>query len=182
MARSLGPRATYVYEEIRARVLDGRYAPNTQLPSHDVLSLEFEVALLTVRQAIARLQEEDLLTSLQGRGTFVRRRRDDLEVTGWSLPVDVTERELVLEQLRDSEERFRAVFEGASIGMNVADFEGRFVDANPAFCAIVGYSRDEIVGKSVADITHPDDVDADLTLLKRLASGERADYELEKRY
>lgn len=99
-----------------------------------------------------------------------------------SIARDISTITLAEAAIRDSEERFRAVFEGASIGINVADFEGRFVDANPAFCAMLGYSHDEIVGKSVSDITHPDDVGVDLDLLRRLAVGERSHYELEKRY
>ena len=53
---------------------------------------------------------------------------------------------------------------------------------NPALCDIVGYSREELLGKTFQDITHPDDLDADVGLLRQVLAGERSGYQLEKRY
>ncbi len=85
-------------------------------------------------------------------------------------------------QLRLSEERFRYIFEHAATGMAEVELDGRFTTVNDALCAITGYSREELLQRTFQDITHPDDLDADVALAGRLASGELQQYTLEKRY
>ncbi|MGE3957742.1 MAG: PAS domain S-box protein [Vicinamibacterales bacterium] len=85
-------------------------------------------------------------------------------------------------QLRISEERFRHIFENAAVGIAEVDLEGRFVTVNDTLCAITGYSRDELLALTFQDLTHPDDLEADLALASKLASGELTRYTLEKRY
>ncbi|MGH2618262.1 MAG: PAS domain S-box protein, partial [Thermomicrobiales bacterium] len=70
--------------------------------------------------------------------------------------------------LRESEERFRGAFAGASIGMALVSPEGRFLQVNPALCAIVGYGEDELLATTFQQITHPDDVAADGELRRQL--------------
>ena len=74
MVRSVGPRALPVYNKLREHILSGDLPADAQLPSHMALSQQFGVALMTVRQALSRLEEEGLLTCDHGRGTFVRGR------------------------------------------------------------------------------------------------------------
>lgn len=57
-----------------------------------------------------------------------------------------------------SEERFRELFEHASDGIFIADLDGRYTDVNSAGCALLGYSRDEIVGKTIVDLIPAEDV------------------------
>ncbi len=85
-------------------------------------------------------------------------------------------------QLRISEERFRHIFENAAVGIAEVDLEGRFVTVNDTLCAITGYSREELLTLRFQDLTHPDDLEADLALASRLASGELTRYTIEKRY
>jgi len=70
---------------------------------------------------------------------------------------DISERESIHASLLESEERFRKSFENASIGMTVTEIDGRFRSVNPAWCNMIGYSSDELLGKTVEDVTHPDD-------------------------
>ncbi len=84
--------------------------------------------------------------------------------------------------LRESEERFRGAFDGASIGMAIVSLDGRFLQVNPALCGIVGYRSDELLAKSFRDITHPDDLAADQELAQQLLAGEIDTYQIEKRY
>jgi two-component system NtrC family sensor kinase len=86
------------------------------------------------------------------------------------------------EALRASQERLRAIFEAAAVGVGVSDAEGRMVECNPALAAITGYSAEELLTMRFADFTHPDDVDADMVLLRELVAGKRDAYQLEKRY
>ncbi|MCD6029700.1 MAG: sensor hybrid histidine kinase [Thermomicrobiales bacterium] len=84
--------------------------------------------------------------------------------------------------LRESEERFRGAFDGASIGMALVSPEGRIMQANPALRAILGYSRSELLTKAFRDVTHPDDLDSDYDLARQLLTGEIDSYQIEKRY
>ena len=86
------------------------------------------------------------------------------------------------EQLRESEERFRLTIDEAPIGMALVALDGRFVRVNRALCEIVGYSSDELMRLTFQDITHPDDLNADLSLAGQLARGQISSYRLGKRY
>ncbi|RPI53760.1 MAG: PAS domain S-box protein, partial [Acidobacteria bacterium] len=109
---------------------------------------------------------------------------------GWQGVVrDISERKRLeeqaaraLEQLRESEERLSMAIDDAPIGTALVAPDGRFVRVNRALSAIVGYSIDELMELSFQDITHPDDLNADLALAGQLSRGEIPQYQLEKRY
>lgn len=82
---------------------------------------------------------------------------------------------------RESEERLRAVFEKTHVGIVITDLEGRIVDANRAYEAMLGYSVEELRGRSFAEFTHPDDVAENLRRFGE-ARAARDDLRIEKRY
>jgi len=84
--------------------------------------------------------------------------------------------------LRNSEEQFRKAFENASIGMAIVSLEGHWLKVNPALCQIVGYSSEELLALNFQDITHPDDLDLDLSYVNQLLAGTISTYQMEKRY
>ena len=84
--------------------------------------------------------------------------------------------------LRNSEEQFRNAFENASIGMAIVSLDGHWLKVNPALCQIVGYSPEELLGLTFQDITHPDDLDLDISYVHQLLAGTISTYQLEKRY
>jgi two-component system, sensor histidine kinase and response regulator len=88
----------------------------------------------------------------------------------------------VEEQLRQSEARFYSAFEFAAIGMALVALDGRFIRVNRALCDLVGYSAEEMVQKTFQEITHPDDLDADLVYVNQMLAKERHTYQMEKRY
>ncbi|MDP3082437.1 MAG: PAS domain S-box protein [Rubrivivax sp.] len=96
--------------------------------------------------------------------------------------VDVTERKAAESALRDSEARFRATFEQAAVGVALVGLDGRWLRINQRLCDIVGYSAAELELLRYQDITHADDLGADLGLVQRLLAGEMNTYSLEKRY
>ncbi|HMF57300.1 MAG TPA: PAS domain S-box protein, partial [Pyrinomonadaceae bacterium] len=87
-----------------------------------------------------------------------------------------------LAALRDSEERFRATFEQAAVGMSHISLDGTFLNVNQKLCDIVGYTREELIGRAFQDITHPDDLNLNLDMLRRMVEGELQTYVIEKRY
>ncbi|MGZ4811055.1 MAG: PAS domain S-box protein, partial [Thermoanaerobaculia bacterium] len=95
---------------------------------------------------------------------------------------DISEARRVSGMLRESEERFRLTIDEAPIGMALVALDGRFVRVNRALCDVVGYTAEELTKLTFRDITHPDDLEADVALAARLARGEIPRYQLEKRY
>lgn len=80
-----------------------------------------------------------------------------LEEINRSLEREVVERKRTEEKLRESEERFRLVFEGAPIGMGTAALDYRFMKVNKKLCDMLGYRESELMERTFTDITHPDD-------------------------
>lgn len=95
---------------------------------------------------------------------------------------DITERRRIEEVLRESEERFRATFEHAAVGAAQVGIDGRWLRVNRRLCEIVGYSEDELRARTFQEITHPDDLEEDLELTRKMLAGELQTYTLEKRY
>jgi diguanylate cyclase (GGDEF)-like protein/PAS domain S-box-containing protein len=95
---------------------------------------------------------------------------------------DITERKRTEAALREEGARFRLSFDNAPIGKALVAPDGRFLEVNPALCGIVGYTRDELLAKTFQDITHPDDLDADLEFVRHMLVGELGRYSMEKRY
>jgi PAS domain S-box-containing protein len=87
-----------------------------------------------------------------------------------------------LDSLRESEERFRATFEQAAVGMGLVDLDGRFLRTNRKLCEILGYSQDELLKLRFHDVTHLDDLGADLEGVRRLLAGETQSFSVEKRH
>jgi len=67
-----------------------------------------------------------------------------------------------LDPCKDNEELFRNTFEQAAVGLAHVGVDGNFIRINQKFCDIVGYSTEEMLTRTFQDITHPDDIDADL--------------------
>jgi PAS domain S-box-containing protein len=130
-----------------------------------------------------------------GPGVFVRAdgTRVDVDVSSYEvdfhgrasrvvLARDLTGERAAQRALEASERRFRAAMENAPIGMALVGLDGRWLEANRALCRLTGYTEDELRAIDFQQITHPDDLYADLAHVGRLLAGEADWYELEKRY
>ncbi|MEA1049545.1 PAS domain S-box protein [Lamprobacter modestohalophilus] len=95
---------------------------------------------------------------------------------------DITEKKLATDALADSEQRFRAVFSQAGIGIALLSPAGNWLLVNERLCEIVGYSRDELLRMSFQDITHPEDLAENLAHVQAILSGLRDAYAMDKRY
>ncbi len=96
--------------------------------------------------------------------------------------IDITDRKQAEIALQESEQRFRAVFEQAAIGIVKVLPDGHILKANPGFCNIVAYSEAELKVQNVWDISHPEDVAADVESGDRMLAGEILNYSIEKRF
>ncbi len=96
---------------------------------------------------------------------------DGVALAGMAFSQDVTETRHGEQQLRESEQRFRLAFEHAPIGIAIVGLDGLFREVNPALCRLMGYPAERLLALTFQDITHPDDLDADLSLLAQLLVG-----------
>jgi diguanylate cyclase (GGDEF)-like protein/PAS domain S-box-containing protein len=84
--------------------------------------------------------------------------------------------------LKRATQQFRSAFDNAPIGMALVGLQGQWLDVNQALCALVGYSQEELLRLTFQDLTHPDDLDADLALVQEVLAGRRSTYQMHKRY
>ncbi len=95
---------------------------------------------------------------------------------------DITELKSTEEALRTSESRFRSYFELPLHGKFITSLDKGWVAVNDRLCEILGYSHEEIVTKTWVEMTHPDDLAADMAEFERLLAGEISHYRIEKRF
>ncbi len=96
--------------------------------------------------------------------------------------VDITERKQTDSALRESEARFRMTFELAGSGIAHVSLDGRFLRVNRSLCAILGYSDKDLVGRTVKELSHPEDRDKTDAARARVRSGELESARFQKRY
>ena len=84
--------------------------------------------------------------------------------------------------LRASEKQFSNAFEYAAVGVALVSPEGRYLKVNRALCQILGYTEAELLARTFATITHPEDLEADLAKMGELLAGTTEAYEMDKRY
>src|SRR6266850_2743923 len=93
-----------------------------------------------------------------------------------------SERKRAEEVPRTSEECFRRYFELGLIGMAITSPEKGCIEVNDEICKILGYQRSELLGMTWAELTHPDDLAADVANFERVMAGELDGYSMDKRW
>lgn len=161
--------------ELISRAAELGVAPGIEAVAHQALMGEPETRDWTfVRRDGSSLLVSLTTTMINGAG--------DLAAGLVGVATDVTEERRAQRVLHEAEERFRRSFDDALVGMQMLDLNGRFMRLNDAFCAMVGHSRDELLGAPQEAITHPDDRRSDSEALKALVAGRTSAYVQEKRY
>ncbi|MEK7991591.1 MAG: PAS domain S-box protein, partial [Thiotrichaceae bacterium] len=95
---------------------------------------------------------------------------------------DLTEQKQAEVTLQESESRFKAIFNNATVGISLVDLEGRYIQTNDRFLKMLDYSPNDIANKTFLDLTHPDDVTASNQYFEQVLSRELSSYRVEKRF
>jgi PAS domain S-box-containing protein len=110
-------------------------------------------------------------------------RSPDGKVAQWfGTNTDISGHLAIQSALRESEQRFRRVFEHAPMGIAIADWKGRLERCNPAFCSMLGFAAEELHGIWFGSLIHEEDRDSQLAETARLRSGEMSFFQNESRY
>lgn len=96
--------------------------------------------------------------------------------------IDVTQNRESQNKIRESEEKYRKMFDNASVGIAVVGLDKKFRSCNATFCSFTGYSENELIGKTIADITHPEDMEIGLKEMKMIIEGKLNYFITQKRY
>lgn len=114
------------------------------------------------------------------RGFSIRNYSGEIVIEG--VATDITERKRAEQDLKESESKFKALFEQSAVGLAVTDIEGAFVKVNRHLCDMLGYSEEELLSKTVIDITHPDDMEKEIQIGDKVIRGKQDEIVMEKRY
>lgn len=143
-----------------------------------VVAGAFRLRLNTVREQNVHLE------------TLVSDRTSALRETNTLLEKEVEQRKRAeselekraAEDLRESEARFRAMFENSAIGIGIMNLNREVLDMNPAMSRMLGYSREELLGESPARVTYPEDMPFSIQQFQDLVAGRIDHYVTERRY
>ncbi len=120
-------------------------------------------------------RDENLESLVEERTTEVKNRNEKLKL-------EITERINIQDKLEDSEMRFKSAFHSAAIGMALVKKDHSISQVNQAFCNMLGYTQEEIVGTFFKKLTFIDDINLSVEQHFKLVQGELSHYQLEKRY
>jgi diguanylate cyclase (GGDEF)-like protein/PAS domain S-box-containing protein len=95
---------------------------------------------------------------------------------------DISARKQAEADLQEAQEHFRVAFEYTPIGMALVSLDGRFMRVNRALCEITGYPEQKLLGSTIREITHPDEVESDVDKLGELIAGKIRSYQTERRH
>ena len=109
-------------------------------------------------------------------------RGGDIAVLATAINGLLAARERQTRELLTSETQFLGTFENAAVGIAHIGLDCRWLRVNAKLCEITGYPREELLTKTFLDITHPDDLDADMANVRAMLDGEIPSYSIEKRY
>ena len=116
------------------------------------------------------VETNTVLTNFQGQKTII------------SVCRNVTEFKQVEAALQESESKYRQVYNHMSIGVAKVSLEFKIEAANPAYCKMLGYSEEELIGKHLREITHPDSIEKNILKQSQLAAGEIDHFRMEKSF
>lgn len=156
-------------------------APDGRHDAADVVGMGFFAAsglvMSTMGEMLRRTRREKAGLEDQVAGCT-----NDLQRANASLRTEVEDRRRAEQSLRRSERRFRTVFDHAPTGIAITTLDAKIEECNPAYCAILGYTEEELRRVPFASLVYPEDREVNLAELRRLRAGEVSFFEAENRY
>jgi|GEM_PF-3232973 len=185
----------------RASEVIGKHTPQRWLKDSEIEDKARQLSEKTGRRVSTALELFTAATlsagNNEGEWTFVHKdghefpvwlavnplRDEDGELSGFlGIIRDMTEAKAQEHALIESEQTFRLAMENASIGMALVAPEGNWLKVNSALCELIGYSPEELLSIDFQSVTHPEDLEKDLGLVRQVLAGEIPSYTMEKRY
>lgn len=179
-AFDLGRQAAYGQADLTSLIEAHHRMLARLLPQTNILD-QAALFLAKTLQGYAQAVEE-LRTSRLDLEDRLHRQTAQLAAVQATLQAEIAERRLTEMALRDSEARFRVIFEKAGIGIGLLDKDGKIRESNPALEHMLGYRNRELHGRTLFDLTHPDDQEISRRLFRELVAGKHTHYQLEKRF
>jgi len=191
------PGGVVLYDrDLRCTLIEGRHMEDAGLVSADIVGKRLAdvtapelcpdleaAAQRALHGASALVEGRSSLSGRIVRGDVVPHRDDSGAINGVLVTVrDVTAQRNAERAVGEAEERFRLAFDHAPIGIALVSPDGDWLRVNQRLCDMVGYSEEQLLASKFQDVTHPDDLDADLEHVRAVLAGEIRSYELEKRY
>ena len=121
----------------------------------------------------------DMLSKSEGELAAIN---EELQVSEDELRIKNDQLSTLNVELRDSEERFRATFQQAAVGIEMLSLDGRYLRGNSMLCKILGYTEEELLQLNFSQITDEDDLKLEQPLIEDLIKGKIDYYTIEKRY
>ncbi|HWR89476.1 MAG TPA: PAS domain S-box protein [Dissulfurispiraceae bacterium] len=155
------------------------YANSDRVCEECPLALSFEDGEIHTLEKRAYREEGILYVEIKASPI---RDGDGSIIGGIEVVRDITERKVVQERLQESEERFRSIFDDGPLGMIISDPNHRVLKVNRAFCEMLGYSEEEVVGRGIEELTFPEDIKKGENPAAQALRGESPLFRLEKRF
>lgn len=159
-----------------------------EMIGREVIELVAPESRSIVAESIRKGREENYehwLLRKDGSSFIAEARAKMMRVEGRTLRMtalrDITDAKRAEEALRESEKRFRSYFELASVGFSITSRDMRIIAVNDEYCRILGYSREELLKKTWAELTCPDDMPANESLFEQAVAGKLDAYTINKR-
>jgi|GEM_PF-1677832 len=189
------------YPDGRLGIVNRAFCDLTGYTEEELRHIDWNVTLTPPEWLESEIQH---LTELERTGKPVRYEKEYIRKDGTRVPIellvhvvrgetgetlhyqafvtDLTERKKAEGVLKESEQRFRIIFDRAPLGIAVLGLDFRLLRANKAYCDLLGYSEGELRQLHIGDFTHPDDLDENLRLQRELGSGKIPSFQMEKRF
>nr|WP_290227479.1 PAS domain S-box protein [Trichocoleus desertorum] len=145
---------------------------------------QLEATNRELKQQILERQQAELALQTAHNELEIRvtERTTALAQANKELRLEIVERQRIEATLRESEQRFRATFEQAAVGIAHVGLKGQWLRVNQKLCDIVGYTRSDLLDLTFQDITVPEDLAADLACVHQVLAGTLQTFSMEKRY